>query len=93
MGALGMRRPERVRKRGGFIVRKECPWMPPANVDGEFDAHALSVVCKQRTEAFVGLALMVPRRGSSLWGNPAQMSAMEVIVVGRRRAAVVNTGT
>ena len=93
MGALGMRRPERVRKRGGFIVRKECPWMPPAKVDGKVTAHVLSAVCQQRTEAFVGWALTVPRRGSYLLGNPAQMSAMEVIVVGRRRAAVVNTGT
>ena len=93
LGALGMRRMERVRKRDGFIVRKECPWMPPANVEGKVAAHALSVVCQRRTEASAGWALTVPRGGSSLWGNPARMSAMEVIVVGRRRAVVVNTGT
>ena len=66
MGALGMRRPERVRKRDGFIVRKECSWMPPANVEGEVAAHALSAVCQQHTDAFVGWALTVTRRGSSL---------------------------
>ena len=44
LGALGMRRPERVRKRDGFIVRKKCPWMPPANVEGEVAAQALSAV-------------------------------------------------
>ena len=94
LGALGMRRPERARKRDGFIVRKkEFPWMPPANVEGEVAAHALSAVCQRRTEAFVGWALTVPRGGSSLWGNPAHMLAMEFIVVGRRRVAVVNTGT
>ena len=54
--------------------------MPPANVEGEVAAHALSAVCQRRTEAFVGWALTVTRRGSSLWGNPARMSAMEVIV-------------
>ena len=80
LGALGMRRPERVRKRDGFIVRKECPWMPPANVEGKVAAHALSAVCQRRTEAFVGWALTVPRRGGSLWGNPARISAMEVMV-------------
>ena len=45
LGALGMRRPERVWKRDGSIVRKECPWMPPANVEGKVVAHALSAVC------------------------------------------------
>ena len=54
--------------------------MPPANVEGEFAAHALSAVCQRHTEAFVGWALMVPKRGSSLWGNTARMLAMEVIV-------------
>ena len=44
MGVLVMPRPERVWKRDGFIVRKECPWMPPANVEGEVAAHALSAV-------------------------------------------------
>ena len=80
LGALGIRRPERVWKRDGFIVRKECPWIPPANVEGEFVAHTLSAVFQRRTEAFVGWVLTVPRRGISLWGNPAHMSAMEVIV-------------
>ena len=80
MGALGIQRLERVWKRDGFVVRKECPWMPPANVEGGFASHALSAVCQKRTEAFVGWALTVPRRRSSLWGNPAWMSAMEVIV-------------
>ena len=79
LGALGMRRPERVWKRDGFIVRKECPWMPPANVECEVVAHALGAVCQQRTEAFVGWVLTVTRRGSSLWRNPARMLAMEVI--------------
>ena len=80
LGALGMWRPERVWKRYSFIFRKEYPWMPPANVEGEVAAHVLSAVYKRRTEAFVGWALTVPRRGSSLWGNPARMSAMEVIL-------------
>ena len=92
LGALVMRIPERVRKRDGFIVRNECPWMPPANFEGEVATHVLSAVCQRRTEAFLGWALTVPRGGSSLWGNPERMSAMEVIVVGRRRAAVVNAG-
>ena len=68
-------------KRDGFIVRKECPWMPPANVVGKVAAKALSAVCQQRTEAFVGWTLTVLTRGSSLWGNTAQMSAMEVILL------------
>ena len=80
LGALGMRRPERVRKRDGFIVRKECPWMPPASFEGEVAAHALSAVFQQLTEAFVGWVLTVLRRGSSLWRDPARMSAMDIIV-------------
>ena len=67
--------------------------MTPANVEGEVAAHALSEVCQQHTEAFVCWVLTVPRGGNSVWGNPTRMSAMEVIVVGRRRAAVVNAGT
>ena len=93
MGALGIWRPERVQKRNGFIVRKESPLMPPANVEGKVAAHTLSAVCQRRTEALMGWALTVPRGESSLWGNPARMLTMEVIVVGRRRAAVVNVGT
>ena len=93
LGALGMQRPERAQKRDSFIVMKECQWMPPVNVEGKVAAHALRAVCKRRTEEFLGWALTVPRGGSSLWGNPARMSAMEVIVVGRRCAAVVNAGT
>ena len=54
--------------------------MPPSNVEGYVAANALSVVCQQRTVAFVGWALMVPSWGSSLCGNPAQMSAMDVMV-------------
>ena len=54
--------------------------MPPENVEGEVAAHALSAVCQKRTEAFVGWALTVTRRGISLWGNPARMSAMDVMV-------------
>ena len=80
MGTLGMQRPDRVRKRDGFIVSKECPCMPPNNIEGEVAAHALSAVFQQRTEAFVGWALTVLRRGSSLWEKPTRMSAMEVIV-------------
>ena len=75
-----MQRPERVWNRDGLIVRKECPWIPLANVEGEVAAHAFSAVCQQRTEAFVGWALTVLRRRSSLWGDPTRMSAMEVIV-------------
>ena len=54
--------------------------MPPANVEGKVAAHALSVVFQRCTVAFVGWALMVPSWGSSLCGNPARMSAMDVIV-------------
>ena len=54
--------------------------MPPANVEGDVAAHALSAVCQRRTVAFVGWALMVPIWGSSLCGNPAWMSAMDVMV-------------
>ena len=54
--------------------------MPPANVEGKVGAHALSVVCQKRTEAFVGWALTVPSWGSSLCGNPARMLAMYVVV-------------
>ena len=54
--------------------------MPPANVEGEVAAHALGAVCQRRTVAFVSWALMVPSWGSSLCGNPARMSAMDVMV-------------
>ena len=54
--------------------------MPPANVEGNVVAHALSVVCQQRTVAFVGWELMVPSWGSSLCGNPARMLVMDVMV-------------
>ena len=54
--------------------------MPPANVEGNVAAHALSAVCQRRTVAFVGWALMFPIWGSSLCGNPARMSAMDVMV-------------
>ena len=54
--------------------------MPPANVEGEVAAHVLSAVCQQRTEAFVGWVLTVLSWGSSLCGNPVQMSAMDVMV-------------
>ena len=70
----------RLWKTDDFIVSKECPWMPPANVEGEVAAHALSAVCQRRTEAFEGCVLTVPRRERSLWENPEQMSEMEVIM-------------
>ena len=54
--------------------------MPPANVEGEVAAHALSEFYQRRTVAFVGWALMVLSWGSSLCGNPARMSAMDVMV-------------
>ena len=54
--------------------------MPPANVEGNVAAHALSEVFQQRTVAFVGWALMIPSWGSSLCGNPARMSTMDVMV-------------
>ena len=54
LGILGMRILERVLKRDGFIFSKECPRMPPANVEGKVSAHVLSTVCQRRTEAFVG---------------------------------------
>ena len=54
--------------------------MPPANVEGEVAAHTLREVCQRRTVAFVGWALMVPSWGSSLCGNPARMSAMDIMV-------------
>ena len=54
--------------------------MPPANVEGKVAAHALSVVCQRRTVAFVGWVLMVTSWLSSLCGNPARMSAMDVMV-------------
>ena len=78
--ALGMRRLERVWKRDGFIVSKECPSMPPTNIEGEVAAHALSAVCQRHTDAFVGWTLTVTGRGRLLWGNPTQMLAMEVMV-------------
>ena len=54
--------------------------MPPANVEVEVAAYALSEVFQQRTEAFVGWALTVPSWGSSLCGNSARMSAMDIMV-------------
>ena len=54
--------------------------MPPANAGGNVAAHGLSVVCQRRTVVFVGWELMVPSWGSSLCGNPARMSAMDVMV-------------
>ena len=54
--------------------------MPPANVEGDVAAHALSAVCQRRTLAFVGWALMVPSWVISLCGNPARMSGMDVMV-------------
>ena len=54
--------------------------MPPANVEGNVAAHALSEVCQRRTVAFLGWELTVPSWGSSLCGNPAQMSAMDIMV-------------
>ena len=54
--------------------------MPPANVEGKVVAHALSAVCQEHTVAFVGWALMVLSWGSSLCGNPARMSVMDVMV-------------
>ena len=55
--------------------------MLPANVEGEVAAHALSAVCQRRTVAFVVWLLMVPSWGSSLYGSPARMSAMDVMVL------------
>ena len=49
--------------------------MPSDNVEGKVVAHALSAVCQQHTETFVGWALTVPS-----CGNPARMLAMEVMV-------------
>ena len=54
--------------------------MPPANVEGEVAAHALSAVCQRRTVVFVGWALMVLSWGSSLCGNPARMLAIDIMV-------------
>ena len=54
--------------------------MPPANVEGDVAAHALSAVYQRRTVAFVRWALMVPSWRSSLCGNPARMLAMDVMV-------------
>ena len=54
--------------------------MPPAYVEGDVAAHALSAVFQRRTVAFVGWVLMVPSWGSSLFGNPVRMSAMYVMV-------------
>ena len=54
--------------------------MPPANIEGNVAAHALSAICQRRTVAFLGWALMVPSGGSSLCGNPARMSAMDAMV-------------
>ena len=54
--------------------------MPPDNVEGKVAAHALIAVFQQHTVAFSGWALMVPSWGRSLCGNPARMSAMDVMV-------------
>ena len=54
--------------------------MPPVNVEGDVAAHAFSTVCQLRTVAFVGWALMVPSWGRSLCGNPARMSAMDIVM-------------
>ena len=54
--------------------------MLPNNVEGDVAAHALSAVFQRRTVAFVVWALMVPSWGSSLCGNPAWISAMDVMV-------------
>ena len=54
--------------------------MPPANVEGDVAAHALSAVFQRRAVVFVGWALVVPSRGISLCGNPARMSEMDVMV-------------
>ena len=54
--------------------------MPPANVEGDVAAQTFSLVCQRRTVAFVGWELMFPSWGSSLCGNPARMSAMDVMV-------------
>ena len=54
--------------------------MPPANVEGDVAAHALSAVCQRRTVEFVGWALMVPSWGSSLCGNPVRMLEMDAMV-------------
>ena len=54
--------------------------MLPANAEGDVAAHALSAVCQRRTVAFVGWPLMVPNWGSSLYGNPVQMSETDVMV-------------
>ena len=54
--------------------------MPPANVEGDVAAHALSAVFQRRTVAFVGWALMFPSSGSSLCGHPEQMLVMDVLV-------------
>ena len=54
--------------------------MPPANVEGNVAAHALSVVFQQLTVDFVCWELMVPSWGSSLCENPARLSAMDVTV-------------
>ena len=54
--------------------------MPPANVEGNVAAHTLIAVYQRLTEAFLGWALTVPRRGISLWGDPAQMWAIDVMV-------------
>ena len=67
-------------KSDGFIVRKECPEISPANVEGEVAAHTLSAVCQQHTVLFVGWAFKVPSWGSFLCGNPARMLEMDVMV-------------
>ena len=54
--------------------------MTPANVEGDVAAHVLSAVCQRRNVEFLGWVLMVPIWGTSLCGNPARMSAMDVMV-------------
>ena len=54
--------------------------MQPDNVEGEVAEHVLSAVCQRRTGVFVVWALKVPSWGSSLWGNPERMSAVDVMV-------------
>ena len=82
VGRIGNAETGEGEEEGRFYRQEKCPWMSPVNVEGKVAAHALSVVYQRQTKASVGWALTVPRGGSSLWGNPARMSAMEVIVWG-----------
>ena len=67
--------------------------MPPANVEGKVEAHALSAVCQRRTVAFVVWSV----DGSELEKLLVWESCADVgdgcHDVGRRRATVVNAGT